>query len=92
MTKQIQIKKSSRHIFKIPFDIAIKKFDPTNLNHSKLAQLGREAFELGCEFVPKIILQADNNISKTKIQNALRKELKSILSKIDIYFIKDIKN
>ncbi|MHA1659399.1 MAG: HsdM family class I SAM-dependent methyltransferase, partial [Promethearchaeota archaeon] len=41
MSNQIKIKKSSRHIFKIPFEIAIKKFDNRNINHQKIAELGK---------------------------------------------------
>ena len=46
MTNQIKIKKSSRHIFKIPLDSPIKKYDANNPNHRKLAYLGKRCFSI----------------------------------------------
>ena len=52
LQKQITIKKSSRHIFKIPFETDIKKFDSNNINHRKLTKLGIEG-----EIISKLIIQ-----------------------------------
>ncbi|MFX0036823.1 MAG: class I SAM-dependent DNA methyltransferase, partial [Candidatus Hermodarchaeota archaeon] len=40
ITEQIRIIKSSRHIFKLPLDFPIKKFNSHDPNHKKLAELG----------------------------------------------------
>ncbi|MBN1214289.1 MAG: N-6 DNA methylase [Candidatus Lokiarchaeota archaeon] len=43
ITNQIQIIKSSRHIFKKPFNFPIRKFNPQNKNHRELASLSKKA-------------------------------------------------
>ncbi|MHA1256728.1 MAG: HsdM family class I SAM-dependent methyltransferase [Promethearchaeota archaeon] len=98
MTKQIQIKKSSRHIFKIPFETAIKKFNSKNKNHTaikkfnsknknhiKLSRLGR----MGEDIVKKSISDfklsevPNRNLSKIKLQSFLSKKLEHIIQQID---------
>jgi len=85
MTKQIQIKKSSRHIFKIPFETAIKKFNSKNKNHIKLSRLGR----MGEDIVKKSISDfklsevPNRNLSKIKLQSFLSKKLEHIIQQID---------
>ncbi|MHA1671263.1 MAG: HsdM family class I SAM-dependent methyltransferase, partial [Promethearchaeota archaeon] len=46
INRQIRIRKSSRHIFKKPFEIPIPKFDTSNKLHLKLADLGREGHDI----------------------------------------------
>ncbi len=46
LTKQVKIMKSSRHIFKLPLDIPIKKYDINNFTHQKLVNLGKEGQEI----------------------------------------------
>jgi len=85
MTKQIQIKKSSRHIFKIPFENAIKKFNSKNKNHTKLSRLGR----IGEDIVKKSISDVSiseaphKKLSKIKLQSFLSKKLEHIIQQID---------
>jgi len=85
MTKQIQIKKSSRHIFKIPFENAINKFNSKNKNHTKLSRLGR----IGEDIVKKSISDfklsevPNRNLSKIKLQSFLSKKLEHIIQQID---------
>ena len=92
LTEQISIMKSSRHIFKLPFNIPIKKFNPENFDHQKLAELGKK----GKEIAEKIISHRQKNdkkiFTKIKIQKSLNTELKPIFNQIDELFIKDIKN
>ena len=85
MTKQIQIKKSSRHIFKIPFESAIKKFDANNENHIRLSRLGR----IGEDIVKNSISDfnfnkvPNRNLSKIKLQSFIRKKLVNLIQQID---------
>ncbi|MHA2035690.1 MAG: N-6 DNA methylase [Promethearchaeota archaeon] len=92
LTTQIKIMKSSRHIFKLPFNIPIRKFDPKNLIHQKLVTLGK----MGKEIAEKTISQAQkinsNNLTKVKIQEILITKLKPIFNQTDELLIRDIKN
>lgn len=83
LTEQIKIMKSSRHIFKLPFNISIKKYDVGNQNHQKLAQLGKEGQDIVISLVKKNLKMNEINFSKYKIQNILIQELKLILNQID---------
>lgn len=93
MTKQIQIKKSSRHIFKIPFENAIKKFNSNNNNHTKLSRLGR----IGEDIVKKSISEfklsevPNRNLSKIKLQSFLSKKLEYLIQQIDIILQLELK-
>ena len=82
LTEQIKIMKSSRHIFKLPFNISIKKYDAGNQNHQKLAKLGKEGQDIATSLVKKTLKTNENNYSKYKIQKILSQELKFILNQI----------
>jgi hypothetical protein len=92
LTEQIKIMKSSRHIFKLPFNIPIKKFDPENIIHQKLVVFGKK----GKEIAEKTIIQTKkmdkNNITKAKIQEILITKLKPIFNQIDEFLIGELKN
>ena len=83
LTDQVQIKKSSRHIFKIPFEIPIKIFDETNKYHLKLANLAKEAHKLSKSLTFDMLERTSKNISKIKIQKILNENLTRILNQID---------
>ncbi|MHA1748733.1 MAG: HsdM family class I SAM-dependent methyltransferase, partial [Promethearchaeota archaeon] len=82
INKQIKIRKSSRHIFKKPFETPIPKFDINNDQHRKLADLGRESHKIA-----KLTLRdfdiINQSPSKFKIQEKLKRTLKSTLDQID---------
>ena len=82
INKQIRIRKSSRHIFKKPFETPIPKFDISNDQHLKLADLGRESHEIA-----KLTIQEFNILNQTpskfKIQEKLKRTLESTLDQID---------
>ncbi|MHA1194315.1 MAG: hypothetical protein ACTSP9_18870 [Promethearchaeota archaeon] len=82
INKQIKIRKSSRHIFKKPFETPIPKFDIINDQHRKLADLGRESHKIA-----KLTLRdfdiINQSPSKFKIQEKLKRTLKSTLDQID---------
>ncbi|MHA2287484.1 MAG: Eco57I restriction-modification methylase domain-containing protein, partial [Promethearchaeota archaeon] len=90
MTTQVQIKKSSRHIFKIPFEIPIKTFEDTNRNHLKLANLARQGHKLSKSHTSDLLIRNNRNISKFKIQKVLSQNLTGILNKIDETFKKEL--
>ena len=84
MTNQIQIRKSSRHIFKLPFEVNIKKYNPSNEKHKKLAELGLK----GHEITKEVILGLSNKknsqkLSKNKIQALISKRTNNILEQIN---------
>ena len=85
MTKQIQIKKSSRHIFKIPFETDIKKFNSKNKNHTRLSKLGRIGEDIVKNSIPDFKLNKvpNRNLSKIKLQSFLSKKLEDIIQQID---------
>ncbi len=75
--------KSSRHIFKLPLDIPIQKYDPKNTIHLKLAELGEKGQALAKESISKFIQNNKEHYTKFKIQNMLIDKLKLILFEID---------
>jgi len=83
MTNQIKIKKSSRHIFKIPFEVPIKKFNENNKNHRSLADLGKQCQSIAENTVTKMISKSSTPISKIKIQKFLDPALSPFLRQID---------
>jgi hypothetical protein len=83
MTNQIKIKKSSRHIFKIPFEVPIKRFNENNKNHRSLADLGKQCQSIAENSVTKIISKSSTPISKIKIQKFLNPVLSPFLRQID---------
>ena len=82
MSKQIQIKKSSRHIFKLPLESPIKEYNKYSENHQKLARLGKKGESLSKSTIEHIIEKVKLP-SKIKIQNILKKELNSLLEEMD---------
>ncbi|NVM16950.1 MAG: N-6 DNA methylase [Candidatus Lokiarchaeota archaeon] len=91
MTIQVQIKKSSRHIFKIPFEIPIKIFDKSNKNHLELADLAEEAHRISESITLEMFSKNSGKISKIKIQSVLNKNLAHILTQIDEILKNDLK-
>jgi hypothetical protein len=92
LTDQVQIKKSSRHIFKLPFEIPIKKFDETNKSHLTLAELARKAHKISESLTLELLKRNSNKISKIKIQTVLNKNLAHILKQIDEILINELKS
>ncbi|KKM99286.1 hypothetical protein LCGC14_1149450, partial [marine sediment metagenome] len=92
MTTNVKIMKSSRHIFKIPLDIPIKKFNEKSQNHCKLAELGKNGQETAKSTVLALLEKNKNNLSKFKIQNILRKKLARILTQIDEILLKELRS
>jgi len=91
MTRQVQIKKSSRHIFKIPFEIPIKIYDRNNENHRKLAELAKKAHKISETTTLELKRKHNHTISKNKIQSILSKDLAPILNEIDEILTNDLK-
>jgi len=91
LTEQIKIMKSSRHIFKLPFNIPIKKYNFKNPAHQQLANLGQKGQEIAISTIEKTFKKNNDKLSKYKIQNILDKELKPILNQIDVLLIKELK-
>ena len=91
LTEQIKIMKSSRHIFKLPFNIPIKKFNLKNPIHQQLAKLGQQGQKVAFSTIERFYKENKDEISKVKIQNLLNKELKSILNQIDVLLIKELR-
>ena len=83
MQKQVKIRKSSRHIFKIPFEIPIEKYNTRNQNHKHLADIGRECHKIAEKITNGMMIKNPNNISKIKLQKTLKKELNPLLTQID---------
>jgi len=83
MTTQIKIKKSSRHIFKIPFENPIKKFNSNNPTHRRLSELGEMGTIIAKSTVKDLFNQSKEKISKIRIQEVLGIKLNPILNQID---------
>ena len=92
LTNQVQIKKSSRHIFKIPFEIPIKIFDETNKYHLKLANLAKKAHRISESITLEMVKKNSGTISKIKIQTVLKRNLARILDQIDEIFDDELKS
>ena len=92
LTNQVQIKKSSRHIFKIPFEIPIKIFDETDINHLELANLAKEAHRISESLTLGMIKNNSGSISKIKIQRFLNENLVHILFQIDENLANELKS
>ncbi|KKM25130.1 hypothetical protein LCGC14_1598080 [marine sediment metagenome] len=92
LTEQIKIMKSSRHIFKLPFNIPIKYFDSGNSTHLRLAEIGKKAHEIAENAISRVLkTEGKERITKNKIQNILKDKLKPLLNSIDKLFIEDLK-
>ncbi|MFW9999340.1 MAG: class I SAM-dependent DNA methyltransferase [Candidatus Hodarchaeota archaeon] len=90
MTKQVDIIRSSRHIFKLPLEFPIEKFNNKKPAHQKLAELGKKG-----QLITKQAIQALNNNRKTnytkkKIQSIINEKLESIFSQIDEILIHEL--
>lgn len=92
ITNQIKIIKSSRHIFKLPLDIPIKKFDVNNINHQKLAELGREGQSIATKMIHALVKNKTSDFTKFKIQSLLNENLNHIFSQIDEILIRELRN
>ncbi|MFX1398831.1 MAG: N-6 DNA methylase [Promethearchaeota archaeon] len=90
MTQQVRIRKSSRHIFKLPLEIPIKKFDASCKNHMRLAYLGKKCNEIVRLFLENL-KKNKIRISKIKVQNELEIKLKTQIKEIDEALISDLK-
>ncbi|MFX1496117.1 MAG: N-6 DNA methylase [Promethearchaeota archaeon] len=92
INNQVRIKKSTRHIFKIPFECPIKKFNINDKNHNIIANLGKKG-QLIAESTFNNIIKTTHQIpSKIKLQKIIEKELKPILTKIDNFVIKEFQS
>ncbi len=92
LTKQIKIVKSSRHIFKLPLDFPIKKFETNNNNHQKLTELGKKGQSIAKKIINAFIENNTSNPTKFKIQSVLNENLKPIFSQIDEILIRELGN
>jgi len=90
LTEQIKIMKSSRHIFKLPFNIAIRKYNLENFTHQELAKLGKKGQEIALSTIKNALKKNKDKFSKYKIQNILKKEIEPILNKIDELLIREL--
>ncbi len=91
INEQVQIKKSSRHIFKIPFETPIAKYDPRNKNHIILANLGEKCDLIVRDYIKKLN-EITTNLTKIKLQKDLGKILKNYLEEINKFLLLDLKN
>lgn len=92
INRQIRIKKSSRHIFKIPFESPIKMFNTNNENHKIIADLGKKGQFIAENFYNNLIKTMHQISSKSKLQILIDRELKPILTKIDKFVIKEFQS
>jgi len=83
MNKQIRMKKSSRHIFKIPFETPIKKYDPSLKNHRDLAEFAKKGHSIAKQIIDNLKKKREPFPSKMIIQKMIKTNLKQILDKID---------
>jgi len=83
LTKQVNIRKSSRHIFKLPFSIPIKIFDNKNPNHLRISELGRRAEKKVKKSIKLLSQEKSKFPSKFKLQKGLSKKLGNLLSEIN---------
>jgi SAM-dependent methyltransferase len=82
LTKKVRIMKSSRHIFKIPFNLPIQKFNQKNIYHQKLAYYGK----LGEKKVRNLYNLKKSqkiNLSKRKLEKQIAQRLDQLLDKIN---------
>ncbi len=91
MTEQIKLRKSSRHIFKIPFELPIKLFNPQDKSHVQLAMLGRKGEMIARTVINRFLSTNNSHFSKFQLQNKLKIELNDILSKIDALTLKEFR-
>jgi hypothetical protein len=82
--------KSSRHIFKLPFDIPIRFFEVKNPIHQKLVELGEKGQEVAKQSIEMLIESNKEQSTKLKIQNMLNEKLKPVINQIDELLIRDL--
>jgi len=92
MTEQIQIKKSSRHIFKIPLESPIKKFNSQNRFHCKLVELGKMGQSIAKSTIDEIRKENKKPLSKNIIQKILSSRLKPLIKEIDENLLLELKS
>ncbi|MFX1455037.1 MAG: N-6 DNA methylase [Promethearchaeota archaeon] len=92
LSEHIKIMKSSRHIFKLPFNIPIRKFNPENSQHEKLAELGKKGKEIAEKLINEAQHYKKSKITKNYLQQILNSELKTIVHQIDKLLIQDLTN
>ena len=92
MTKQIKIIKSSRHIFKLPLEFPIKKFESRNPTHQRLAELGKKSETIAIDAVNAYKENNKTNYTKFKIQSLLNERLKPLIGEIDEILIRELQN
>ncbi|MFX1568161.1 MAG: class I SAM-dependent DNA methyltransferase [Promethearchaeota archaeon] len=90
MTKQVEIIRSSRHIFKLPLEFPIKKYNIKNPNHQKLSELGKRGQEISEKTIQNYKEMKKGSFTKVKIQNTINEKLKPILSQIDEILINQL--
>jgi hypothetical protein len=90
LSEQIKIMKSSRHIFKLPFNLKIKKYNSNILIHQQLAKLGKKGEEIASSLVKKIFRNHSGKLSKQKIQKILNHGLNHILNQINELLMKEL--
>jgi hypothetical protein len=82
LTQQIKIKKSSRHIFKLPFNTPIKKYNPLNETHKKLVELGKQG-EKEVKHIFEDFKAVNKRLSKFRLQKQIKRNIAPILNEID---------
>lgn len=92
MTKQIKILKSSRHIFKLPLEFPITKFESKNSTHQKLAELGKKSEVIAVDTINAYIENNKTNYTKFKIQSLLSERLKPLFEEIDEILIRELQS
>ncbi|MFW9770915.1 MAG: class I SAM-dependent DNA methyltransferase [Candidatus Thorarchaeota archaeon] len=83
INNQVRIKKSSRHIFKLPFENPIRKFNFKNKNHTILSDLGKKGQFIAKNIYQNLIQTTQQIPSKARLQKLVSKELKPLLTEID---------
>jgi len=83
LNEQIKIKKSSRHIFKIPFEIPIQKYKENYESHQILAQLGIQGEIIAKDLIKALSLKNSEPMSRYKLQKILAEKLEPLLTEID---------
>ncbi len=90
MTNQVNIIRSSRHIFKLPLEFPIKKFDKNNPIHQKLAELGRKGQTITKQTIGAFDKKKKETYSKIKIQIKINEYLKQLFTQIDEILINQL--
>lgn len=91
LSQQIKIMRSSRHIFKLPFEIPINKFDVKNHIHIKLATLAKKGEEIVKNEIINDFKKKNIKLSRKKIQNIITNKLDFIFKEIDECVIHEFK-